>query len=106
MAFGLVVVGPGDGVRDLGLVEVLRTGDLRHEAHQVAVQQDLGLQPRRPLGTPDGLASLPGGYLHRVGVDTGLPQMRRDTAVPQCVGHPTGTILIHARQVTHFCGRY
>src|SRR5580704_12562084 len=40
---GLVVLGPGDGVHDLSLVEVLRPGDLRHEAHQVAVQQDLGL---------------------------------------------------------------
>jgi hypothetical protein len=106
MALGLVVVGPGDGVHDLGLVEVLRAGDLGHEAHQVAVQQDLGLQPRRALGTPDGLASLPGGYLYRVGVDAGLPQVRRDAAVPQCVGHPTGTILIHARQITHFPGCY
>jgi len=32
--------------------------------------------------------------------------MRRDAAVPQCVGHPTGTILIHARQITHFPERY
>jgi hypothetical protein len=96
----LVVVGPGDRVHDLSLVEVLRTGDLRHEAHQVAVQQDLGLQPRGALGAPDGLTSLPGGYLDRVGVDAGLPQVRRDSAVPQGVGHPTGTVLIHVGQGT------
>jgi hypothetical protein len=41
---GLVVVGAGDGVYDLGLVEILRPRDLGHEAHQVPVQQHLGLQ--------------------------------------------------------------
>ena len=98
--FGLVVVGPGDGVHDLRLVEVFRAWDLGHETHQVAVQQDLGLQPRRALGSPDGLAALPGRHLHRVGVDAGLPQVRRDSAVAQGVGHPAGTVLIHSGQGT------
>src|SRR5580693_5169247 len=100
LADGLVVVGPRDGVHDLGLVEVLRPGDLRHEAHQVAVQQDLGLQPGRALGPPDGLTPLPGGHLHRVGVDAGLPQVRRNSAVAQPVGHPAGTVLVHDGQIT------
>ena len=96
----LTLTGPGDSVHDLGLVEVLRTGDLRYEAHQVPVLQDLGLQPRGALGSPDGLASLPGGHLHRIGVDAGLPQVRRNSAVAQRVGHPTGTVLIHDGQGT------
>ena len=100
MPDGLVVVGPGDGVHDLGLVEVLRPGDLRHEAHQVAVQQDLGFQSGRALGPPDGLTPLPGGHLHRVGVDAGLPQVCRNSAVAQPVGHPAGTVLVHDGQGT------
>src|SRR5579872_3616602 len=100
MAFWLVVVGAGDGVDDLGLVEGLRPGDLRDEAHQVAVEQDLGLQPGGVLGAPDGLAPVPGRHLDRVGVDAGLPQMRRDSAVAQRVGYPTGAVLIHDGQGT------
>jgi hypothetical protein len=96
----LVVVSAGDGVHDLGLVEVFRARDLGDEAHQVPVQQHLGLQAGGAFGTPDGLASAAGRHLHRVRVDPGLPQVRVDAAVPQRVGHPTGTILIHGRQAT------
>jgi hypothetical protein len=38
-----VVVGPGDGVHDLGLVEVLRTLDKRYVPDEHAIAHDLGL---------------------------------------------------------------
>src|SRR5690242_4465220 len=71
VAFGPVIVGPGDGVHDLRLVECVRTGNLRHEADQVAVEQDLGFKAGRTLGTPDRLASASRRHLHRVRVDAG-----------------------------------
>src|ERR1700678_3230901 len=57
LADRLLVVGPGDGVHDLGLVELLRAGDLRHEADQVAVEQHFGLQAGGALASPDGPAA-------------------------------------------------
>ena len=53
----LVVVGAGDGVDDLGLVEVLGAFDLRHEADQHAVPHDLGFKARGAVGVPLGLAA-------------------------------------------------
>src|ERR1035438_7470872 len=63
MALWGVVVGPRDGVHDLGLVEGIRARDLRYEADQVAVEQDLGLQAGGALSAPDSLASAGNGYL-------------------------------------------
>jgi catechol 2,3-dioxygenase-like lactoylglutathione lyase family enzyme len=99
-ADGLVVVSPRDGVHHLGLVERVRAGNLRHEADQIAVQQDFGFQAGGALGAPDGLAPAARGHLHRVRVDPGLPQVRIDAQVPERVGDPAGTILVHDRQVT------
>ena len=99
-ADGLVVVGSRDGVHDLGLVERVRAGNLRYEADQVPVEQNLGFQAGGALGTPDSFTPAARGHLHRVCVDPGLPQVRVDAAVPERVGDPAGTILIHARQVT------
>src|ERR1700745_1257616 len=56
-ADGLVIVGSRDGVHDLRLVECLRTRNLGDEAHQVPVEQHLGLQGRRAFVTPDRLAA-------------------------------------------------
>src|SRR2546429_1190986 len=99
-ALGLVVVGPRNGVHDLRLVERVRAGDLRYEADQIAVEQDLGFQAGRALGTPDRLASAACGHLHRVCVDAGFPQVRVDATVPERIGDPAGSILVHARQAT------
>jgi DNA-binding NarL/FixJ family response regulator len=52
---GLVIIGPGDGIHYLRLVEVGRAGDLRYEADQITVKQHLGFQPGGALGTPDRL---------------------------------------------------
>jgi hypothetical protein len=97
---GLVVVSPRDGVHDLGLVERVRARDLRHVADQVPVEQDFGFQAGGAFGAPDGLPAAARGDLHRVGVDTGLLQVRVDAAIPERVGDPAGTILVHARQGT------
>jgi hypothetical protein len=53
----LVIVCPGDSVNDLGFVEVLRAGDLRHVANQHAVAHDLGLEARGTVGIPLGFAA-------------------------------------------------
>ena len=95
----LVVVGPCDGVHDLGLLELLGTWDLGDEADQVPVEQDLGLQAGRALGPPDGLAPAARGHLHRVRVDPLLPQVSVDAAVPQRVDHPLRTVLVHLHRL-------
>jgi hypothetical protein len=50
-ADGLVVVGARDRVDDPGLVECVRTRDLRNEADQVPVEQRLGLEAGDAFGT-------------------------------------------------------
>src|SRR5271169_548660 len=74
MADRLVVVGPGDGVGDLGVGEIRRTSDLRDEADQVPVEQDLGLQGRRALEAPDRLAPAADHDADAVDVDSLVQQ--------------------------------
>src|SRR5215475_13051831 len=59
---GPVVVGAGDGVDDLGLVEVLRAFDLGHVSDEVAVLHHLGFEAGRAVGIPLGLT--PAGQRH------------------------------------------
>jgi hypothetical protein len=54
---GLVVIGAGDGVDDLGFAEVLGTFDLGHVADEHAVAHDLGLQAGCAVGVPFGFAA-------------------------------------------------
>jgi len=54
---GLVVIGAGDGVNDLGLVESLGTFDLGHVADEHAVLHDLGFEAGRAVGVPLGFAA-------------------------------------------------
>ena len=54
---GLVVIGAGDGVNDLGLVEILRAIDLGHVADEHAVAHDLGFEAGRAVGVPLGFAA-------------------------------------------------
>ncbi len=95
----LVVVGPGDGVDHLSLVEVLGALDQRYEPDKHPIDHDLGLKPRRPVGVPLGLA--PAGQrhahaeLHGPSVQVGV-----NTAVPKGVNHPPCPELIHSVKVT------
>jgi hypothetical protein len=91
---GLVIVGPRDGVDDLGLVEVLGTLDQRHVPDEHAVPHDLGLQARRPVGVPLRLA--PAGQRHPHAVLAVPPvQVRVNTALTEGVDDPARPELIH-----------
>src|SRR5262245_13844629 len=59
---GLVVVGAGDGVDDLGFGEVGRAVDLGDVADQRAVAHDLGFQAGGAVGVPFGVAAAGQGY--------------------------------------------
>ena len=96
---GLVVVGPGDGVDDLLLVEVLRPLDLGHVTDQHPVPHDLRFKAGGAVGVPLGLAAAGQRHAHAVLVHTRLGQVRIDAAVAQCVGHPPGPVLVHAQNV-------
>ena len=94
-----VVVGPGDGINDLGLVKVLRALDLRHVSNKHAILHDLCLETGRPVGVPLGLA--PAGQRHPHAVLTvASEQVSIDTAVTEGVDHPTRPELIHTNNVT------
>src|SRR5215469_9825628 len=54
---GLVVVGAGDGVDDLGFAEVFGALDLGHVADEHAVAHDLGLQAGCAVGVPLSFAA-------------------------------------------------
>src|SRR5215475_4827144 len=54
---GLVVVGAGDGVDDLGFAEVLGALDLGHVADKHAIAHDLGLQAGCAVGIPLSFAA-------------------------------------------------
>jgi L-fuconolactonase len=96
---GLVVVGPGDRVHDLGFVEVLRAVDLRHVADQHAVLHDLGLQPRRAVGVPLSLAAVVQGHAHTELIHARPGQVGVDAAITQLVDDVAGPVLVHAFNV-------
>jgi nucleotide-binding universal stress UspA family protein len=99
MSLGLVVVGAGNGVYHLRLVEFSRAGDLRDEAHEVAVLQHLGFQCGRALSTPDSLPATGKHDLNAVSSDARLLQVGIDTTITQGVGHVTSPILIHGTRL-------
>src|ERR1700730_4656934 len=95
---GLVVLGPRDGINDLGLVKVLRALDLRHEPNEHAILHDLRLKAGRPVGVPLGLA--PARQRHPHAVLTVPPvQVSVDTTVTEGVNHATRPKLIHTKNV-------
>ena len=89
-----------EGTVDLGLVEGRGARDLRDEADQVAVQQHLGRQGRRPLVTPDRLAPAADHDADSEDVDARGFQVRVDAAVSQSVDDAPGTILVHGLKRT------
>src|SRR5437868_14287600 len=92
----LAVVGPRDGVHDLGIIEVLRAGDLSDEADQIPVEQHLRLQGRGVFPAPDRLAPVTYRHAYPVHIDAALVQVRVDAAVPEGIGHPPCPVPTHA----------
>jgi hypothetical protein len=95
---GLVVLGPRDGINDLGLVKVLRALDLRHEPDEHAILHDLRLEAGRPVGVPLGLAPARQRYTHAV-LAVAPVQVSVDTTVTEGVNHATRPKLIHTKNV-------
>src|ERR1700742_4029384 len=93
---GLFVVGAGDGVDDLGFVEVLGAIQLGHVADQHAVLHDLGFEPGGAVGVPLGVASARQRDPHSVLTGAGPEQVGVDAAVTQLVDHPAGPEFVHA----------
>src|SRR5690348_270336 len=96
---GLVVIGTGNGVDDLRLVEVLGAFDLRHVSDQHAVEHDLRLEARRAVGVPLGVAAAGQRDTDAELVDTAAEQVRVDAAVTKGVDHPASPEFVHARTV-------
>ena len=95
---GLVVVGAGDGVNDLGLVEVLGAFDLGHVADQHAVAHDLGFQAGRAVSVPLGFAAA--GQRHADAELAGAAeQMSVNATVAEGVDHPAGAEFVHAWKI-------
>jgi len=103
MGDGLVVVGPGDGVDDLLLVEVLGPLDLRHVTDQVPVLHHLGLQPSRIVGVPLSFAPIVQYDAHPELIHASLEQMTVDATLAQRVNHPPGPVLFHPHNVAANC---
>src|ERR1700751_1441292 len=78
---GLVVIGTGNGVDDLRLVEVLGAFDLRHASDQHAVEHDLRLEARRAVGVPLGVAAAGQRDAETELVDTAAEQKLVDAPV-------------------------
>ena len=96
---GLVIVGTRDSVDYLGLVEVLRTLDQRHVPDEDAIQHDLGLKARGPVGIPLGLAPARQRHPHtKLAVPS--EQVSVNAAIPKGVNHPARLELIHIKTVT------
>src|SRR5205807_1582079 len=79
--YRLVVVGAGDGVDDLRLVEVLGALDLRHEPDEVPVLHHLGLEPDGAVGIPFGIAPVVQVHPHPELIHTGSQHVGIDAAV-------------------------
>jgi ketosteroid isomerase-like protein len=93
---GLVIIGAGDGVDDLGLVEVLGVFDLRHVADEHAVAHDLGFEAGRAVGVPLRFAAA--GQRHPDAELVGAAeQVSVDATVTKGVDHPAGSEFVHAR---------
>ena len=94
----LVIVGPGDSVNDLGLVEALGAVDLRHVADQYAVAHDLGFQARGTVGVPLGFAAA--GQRHPDAELAGAAeQVSVDATVAKGFDHPAGPEFVHATKL-------
>ena len=96
---GLVVVGAGDGVNDLGLVEILRAIDLGHVADEHAVAHDLRFEAGRAVGVPLGFAAAGQRHPDAEPPDAAAEQVSVDATVTKGVDHPPGPELVHARKV-------
>jgi hypothetical protein len=96
---GLIVVGAGNGVDNLGLVKGLRAFDLRHVADEHAVAHDLGFEAGRAVGVPLGLATARQRYADAELTDTAAEQVSVDATVTKGIDHPTGPEFVHARKI-------
>ena len=96
---GLVVIGAGDGVDDLGFGEVFGAFDLGHVAHQHAVAHDLGLQAGGAVGVPLGFAAAGQGHADTELAKAPAQQVRVDATVTKGVGYPAGPEFVHATNV-------
>src|SRR5215472_13243399 len=94
-----VVVGPGDGVHGLCLVEVIGAFDLRHEPDQIPVLHDLRFKANRAVGVPFGLAAVVQVHPHPELVYASPQHVGIDAAVAQRVDHPAGPVLFHRPKV-------
>lgn len=99
-ADGLPVVSPRDGIRNLCLIECLRTWDLRDEADQITIEQHLSRQGRRAFVTPDRLTPFAEHHTDSVDINPRVFQMRVNTTVSECVGDAPGTVLVHAANLS------
>jgi hypothetical protein len=95
---GLAVVGTGDGVHDLGLIEVLRPLDKRHVSDENAIAHHLGLKTCRPVGIPLRLAPARQGHTH---AELASPpvQVSVDATIAEGVNHPERLELIHVEKL-------
>src|SRR5215470_5431468 len=96
---GLVVVGAGDGVDDLGFAEVFGAFDLGHVAHQHAVAHDLGLQAGGAVGVPLSFAAAGQGHADAEPAKAPAQQVSVDATVTKGVGYSAGPELVHATKV-------
>jgi hypothetical protein len=96
---GLVVVGAGDGVDDLGFGEARRAFDLGHVADEHAVAHDLGLQAGGTVGVPLGFAATGQGHADAELAQAPAQQVSVDAAVAEGVGDPAGPELVHAMTI-------
>jgi hypothetical protein len=80
----------------LRLVECLGAGNLRDEADEVPVEQDLGLQGRRAFVTPDRLAPAAEHDTYSEDIDPRGFQVCVNAAISESVGDAAGPVLIHA----------
>ena len=96
---GLVVVGAGDSVNDLGLVEVLGAFDLRHVADEHAVAHDLGFEAGRTVGVPLGFAAAGQRHPDAELAHAAAEQVSVDATVTKGINHPAGPELIHVRKI-------
>jgi len=101
---GLVVIGAGDGVDDLGLVEILGTLDLGYVAHEHAVRHDLGLEAGRTVGVPLGFAATGKGHPDAELVDATAEQVSVDATVTKSVHHPAGPEFVHTANLAFVPG--
>ena len=94
-----VVVGPGDGVHGLCLVEVIGAFDLRHEPDQIPVLHDLRFKTNGAVGVPFGLTAVVQVHPHPELVYASPQHVGIDAAVAQRVDHPAGPVLFHRPKV-------